>query len=384
MLLYVHIPFCRKKCRYCSFVSYEGQEFQTQRYIELLLKETELRKNEFVENVGSIFIGGGTPSLLSPESLLRLADKLNDFALLDKAAEFTIESNPGTVTEQWMAAAAKSGMNRLSLGMQALQPELLEVLGRIHSFKDVENTVRTARDFGISNINIDLIFGVPGQTLKHWKETLDAALSLKPTHISAYGLIPEENTPLYNDLQSGLLTLPDPDLERIMYDTAISVLSGHGLRQYEISNFSIPGFECRHNIGYWTQIPYVGLGVSAASMAVLSSGKNGMCCRRTTNTHSLSEYEQMIYGNVKPVAEDSLISPAEARFETMMLGLRMNNGVDTDRFFNMHGVSVEEVYGERLRRLKTQNLLFYSDHCWRLTRRGFDIQNSILVELMDD
>ena len=383
MLLYVHIPFCRQKCRYCSFVSFPGQEAQAEAYVRLLLKEAENRIREFTGPVHTVFIGGGTPSLLPPDLLSLLASSL--FSSLPSVAvqEFTVEANPGTVTRSWIEAARNAGVNRLSLGMQAFQPELLTLLGRIHSYSDVEETVRLAREYGFTNLNLDLMFGIPGQSLASWKETLEAALALDPVHISAYGLIPEENTPLYRDLESGRLSLPDPDLEREMYDLALSMLSARGLRQYEVSNFALPGYECRHNIGYWKQVPYVGLGISAASMQILQSGASGMVCRRRTNPSGFSAYENMVIGKGGP-AEDVTVSPAEARFETLMLGLRMNEGVRESDFERLHGVSLGQVYGEKLKSLEAGGLLVCEDHCWKLTRRGFDIQNAILVELMED
>ena len=383
MELYVHIPFCKQKCRYCSFVSFAGQESQADRYIAFLLKEAENRKNEWTERIQTVFIGGGTPSLLTPDQLTALTDGLFHILSIDSPIEFTVEANPGTITPQWMSAAVKAGVNRLSLGMQAFQPEILAVLGRIHQYRDVVNAARLARSFGLENINIDLIFGIPGQTANHWKETLSAALDLNPAHISAYGLIPEENTPIYEDLKSGRLTLPDPELEREMYDLAITELARFGLRQYEISNFALPGFECRHNIGYWKQTPYIGLGISASSMQILQYGAEGMICRRRTNPDGFSAYEQMIDNNGPP-AEELLVTAQESRFETMMLGLRMNEGVSEMDFGNLHGIPVESVYGEKLNGLVSRGLMIHSDHAWKLTRRGFDIQNSVLLELMED
>ena len=382
MLLYVHIPFCRTKCRYCSFVSFTGQETQAQKYVRLLIKEAETRRNEFSGEIETVFIGGGTPSLLAPGLLTYLTQNLFSLLPSERISEFTVEANPGTVTGDWMEAAVKAGVNRISMGMQAFQPALLKTLGRCHTYRDVEDSVMIARDSGIRNINIDLIFGIPGQTQSQWKETLAAALALAPVHISAYGLIPEENTPLGDDLEKGVLRLPEPDLEREMYDTAISMLAGKGFRQYEISNFAMPGYECRHNIGYWKQIPYVGLGVSAASMAILQHGMHGMFCRRRTNPCQLSGYEKMILEHGKP-EEDMLVSADDACFETMMLGLRMNEGVSEKAFMELHGVAVFEKYGKKLQQLESQKLLVHADGRWRLTRRGFDIQNSILVELME-
>ena len=247
MLLYVHIPFCRQKCRYCSFVSFPGQEAQAEAYVHLLLKEAENRIREFTGPVHTVFIGGGTPSLLPPDLLSLLASSL--FSSLPSVAvqEFTVEANPGTVTRSWIEAARNAGVNRLSLGMQAFQPELLTLLGRIHSYSDVEETVRLAREYGFTNLNLDLMFGIPGQSLASWKETLEAALALEPVHISAYGLIPEENTPLYRDLESGRLSLPDPDLEREMYDLALSMLSARGLL------ISVTGNRCPMSV--WASLP---------------------------------------------------------------------------------------------------------------------------------
>ena len=351
--------------------------------MELLLKEAEDRKKEFIEDVDTLFIGGGTPSLLSPELIMYLTGTLYGIIPSGRPEEITIESNPGTVTEQWVSVAVKAGINRLSLGMQAFQPKLLEVLGRIHEYDEVETTVRMARAYGINNINIDLIFGIPGQNLEQWAETLDKTLALDPEHISTYGLIPEEETPMKTDLDNGTIKLPDPDLERTMYDTAISMLSNRGFRQYEISNFAKPGFECCHNTGYWKQIPYMGLGLSAASMEILQSGKKGMICRRRTNPDCLADYERMICEHSGP-DDVVLVSPSEARFETMMLGLRMNEGVDENRFRKMHGIGIEEVFGKKLHLLEAAGLVTHSGFAWKLTRRGFDIQNSILVELMDE
>ena len=196
-------------------------------------------------------------------------------------------------------------------------------------------------------------------------------------------MIPEEGTPLYEDLQSGTLILPDPDLERKMYDSALSILRMHGYGQYEISNFAVDGKECRHNIGYWKQVPYVGLGVAAASMTIIQQGDHGMICRRKKNPDQLREYEEMVFGQRDP-AEDLVVNPAETRFETMMLGLRMNCGVSEEFFRKIHHLSIESCYGKKLIELESRGLLRHENGSWKLTSRGFDIQNSILVELMDD
>ena len=382
MELYVHIPFCKQKCRYCSFASFPGQEAYFEKYAALILQEARLRRAEAGESVTTVYFGGGTPSLLPPEIWTRLVSGLKTVYEIEPDAEFTSEANPGTVTRAWLDAAVSSGVNRLSFGVQAYQDRLMHLLGRIHLFNEAVSSVGLARETGIENVSVDLIFGIPTQTMADWDETIEASLSLRPMHLSAYGLIPEEGTPLFRDLEQGLLTLPDPDEEREMYGLVIRKADEAGLTQYEISNFARKGFECRHNIGYWTQVPYIGLGVSAASMTGARSGTEGFTCVRTVNPDTLSGYEQFVScGCVYGTAER--ISPAESRFETMMLGLRMNRGISETDFVRMHGVSLDSCYGEKLRDMEKRGLLIHDHGIWKMTARGFDIQNSVLVELMD-
>ncbi len=381
MELYVHIPFCRQKCRYCSFTSFAGEESYRERYTELVLKEARLRKDEVSEPFTTAYIGGGTPSILSPSQLYALVNGLREVFGLDHVTEFTAEANPGTVTGEWLDAAVQCGINRISFGMQAYQEDLLRLLGRIHTFEEVRASVELARKAGIGNISLDLIFGIPTQTLAAWGETLDAALSLGPAHLSAYGLIPEEGTPFMQDLEAGRLTLPEPETERDMYSLAIEKTAGAGFHQYEISNFAREGRECVHNIGYWTQVPYLGLGISAASMTGLRFGSDGMTCLRSVNPDSIGKYEERICAGIPP--EYERISPAEARFETLMLGLRMNRGVRERDFLRMHGIPIGEYYGDKLSELEKRGLLLHENEAWKMTARGFDIQNSVLVELMD-
>ena len=350
--------------------------------IRLMLLEARARRNEVTEPVETVFIGGGTPSLLPPALFTGLVRGLRDCFPLDQVEEWTCEANPGTVTEEWLDAASAAGVNRLSLGVQAWQLALLQMLGRIHTPEEASQAVRMARKHGFRNLNLDLIFGLPGQSVTQWKETLDAAIALSPEHISAYGLIPEEGTPLYSDLEAGRLVLPDPDVERAMYDLALSRLDEAGFRQYEISNFARDGFACRHNIGYWTQKPYLGLGVASASMQVLRSGKSGMFCRRKTSTESPETYRQAVLEGKTEEGWET-VGPAEARFETLMLGLRMNEGVSEAAFQALHGVPMEDCYGPKMHELEEKGLLRHDGGRWRLTRRGMDIQNSVLVELMD-
>ena len=382
MELYLHIPFCVRKCAYCSFVSFPAAAEEKDAYVASLLREAELRQSEADGPVETVYIGGGTPSLLSPSQLRRLIAGLREYYEIRPDAELSMESNPGTLTAAFLDTAVSAGVNRLSLGMQAYQPEILQFLGRFHSFEEVSRSVSMARAAGLNNLNLDLIFGIPGQTLSDWNETLDAALSLSPDHLSAYGLISEEGTPLQSRLDAGEAVLPDPDIEREMYDLAIRRLRAAGLEQYEISNFARKGFECRHNIGYWTQVPYLGLGLSAASMRIQEQTGLGLTCLRTTNPSDLAAYQEMIRSGIHSAAIRETISPEEARFETMMLSLRMNRGISESRFLALHGVSIDAVYGEKLEEMRKKGLMRHENGAWSLTRKGMDIQNAVLVEFM--
>ena len=378
MELYIHIPFCVRKCTYCDFASFAGKEHWMRSYVDLLLLECDQQLASLHNpDITSIYIGGGTPSILPAELFQCLLQGIHARFHILPDCEWTCEANPGTLTPQWLDVARQNGVNRLSMGMQAKQSSLLSILGRIHEFSDVQQSVSMAKDHGIENISLDLMFGLPGQNLDMWVETLHAALELKPRHISCYGLIPEDGTPLKRDLDTGKLTLPDENDEREMYDTAIRVLHQSGFQQYEISNFALPGYACQHNIGYWRQVYYLGIGVAASSMLPCT----GYPYLRKTNPSTLEEYQSVLSGNLLP--EIQFISKEEAMFETLMLGLRMNDGVNEQAFHTMHGVSLEAYRGPALRQQIQKGLIEMSHGSYRLTRRGMDIQNSILVDLMD-
>ena len=348
-------------------------------YVDALLKEAKAAGSFHFPPMETAFIGGGTPSILPAPLLEKLLSGLHARFEFTGGVEFTTEANPGTLTEDWLRAAISGGVNRLAMGMQAAQPDLLRMLGRIHTQADVNDSVRLARRCGIRNLSLDLMFGLPGQTPEMWRETLHAALALEPQHLSCYGLIPEEGTPLVRDLDAGRLTLPDEDDERRMYDDTLELLARHGFRQYEISNFAQLGCECRHNIGYWQQVPYIGLGASAASMLRDMQGE-----LRVTNPADISDYIGMVENGRWEKRETTHVSPEDARFETLMLGLRMTQGVSEEDFASRHGVSLETYRGEQLRAFEAQGLLAHENGFWRLTRRGMDVQNAILVDLMDE
>ena len=378
MELYIHIPFCVRKCTYCDFASFAGKEHWMRSYVDLLLLECDQQLASLHNpDITSIYIGGGTPSILPAELFQCLLQGIHARFHILPDCEWTCEANPGTLTPQWLDVARQNGVNRLSMGVQAKQSSLLSILGRIHEFSDVQQSVSMAKDHGIENISLDLMFGLPAQNLDMWVETLHAALELKPRHISCYGLIPEDGTPLKRDLDTGKLTLPDENDEREMYDTAIRILHQSGFQQYEISNFALPGYACQHNIGYWRQVYYLGIGVAASSMLPCT----GYPYLRKTNPSTLEEYQSVLSGNLLP--EIQFISKEEAMFETLMLGLRMNDGVNEQAFHTMHGVSLEAYRGPALRQQIQKGLIERSHGSYRLTRRGMDIQNSILVDLMD-
>ena len=366
--LYVHVPFCVSKCAYCDFVSYAGREADTPRYVDAVVREITRRGAATGHpKADTIFLGGGTPSLLDEFQVTRILHALFEAFPVEEGAEITCECNPGTLTTPFARAARKAGVNRLSLGAQAAQSRLLRLIGRVHDWEQVIASVEIARQAGFDNINLDLMFGLPSQTVADMRETLAAAIALSPTHLSCYGLMVEDGTPLCRDITGGKLALPDEEIEREMYELARQTLAEHGFQQYEISNFAREGCACRHNVGCWTRVPYLGFGCAAHSFFE-------QC--RTMNPSKLDAY----LAGEEPKTEH--ISREEARFESMMLGLRMTRGVKDVDFSRMHGMSIREAFGEKLDKPIGDGLLQWHEGALRLTRRGMDLQNSALVDLM--
>lgn len=366
--LYVHVPFCASKCAYCDFASYAGREADIPRYVDTVVREIGRRGAETGHpKADTIFLGGGTPSLLDEFQATRILDALFEAFPMEEGAEITCECNPGTLTTPFARAARKAGVNRLSLGAQARQAHLLCLIGRIHDWEKVTASVEIARQAGFDNINLDLMLGLPSQTVSDVRGTLEAALALSPTHLACYGLIAEEGTPLCRDITAGKLALPDEDIERDMYELARQTLAEHGFHQYEISNFARQGYACRHNVGCWTRVPYLGFGCAA-------HGFFQEC--RTMNPSQLDAY----LAGEEPETEQ--VSREEARFESMMLGLRMTRGVKDEDFTRMHGMSIREAFGEKLDKPINGGLLEWHEGDLRLTRLGMDLQNSVLVNLL--
>lgn len=364
--LYVHIPFCIRKCAYCDFTSYPDRAKDMPAYVERVIREAEERAVPDAR-IATLYIGGGTPSLLSPKLMDRLLRALRERFSFSPEAECTCECNPGTVTAEFLNALRMNGVNRLSFGAQAGQERLLSLLGRIHTWRQVEESIGLARQAGFHNLNLDLMLGLPTQTLQDVRETLAAALALAPTHLSCYGLILEEGTRMKRQVDAGEWALPNEDTERDMYELCRETLAGNGFFQYEISNFARAGYACRHNVDCWKRKEYLGLGCAACGFL------NGI---RYQNPPDLAAYLQ------GRAAEETKISPEEARFESVMLGLRMTEGVSEKDFLLMHGVTLREAFGEKLIKPLSQGLLTWDGGFLRLTRRGMDVQNRVLVELL--
>ena len=365
--LYVMCPFA-SKCAYCDFASYAGCEADIPRYVDAVIREITRRGAETGHpKADTIFLGGGTPSLLDEFQATRILDALFEAFPMEEGAEITCECNPGTLTTPFAQALRKAGVNRLSMGAQARQARLLRLLGRIHDWEQVIASVEIARQAGFDNMNLDLMFGLPSQTVADVRETLEAAIALSPTHLSCYGLMVEEGTPICRDIAAGKLALPDEEVEREMYELARQTLAEHGFHQYEISNFAREGYACRHNLGCWTRVPYLGFGSAAHSFFA-------EC--RTMNPSKIDAY----LAGEEPKTEQ--ISKEEARFESMMLGLRITRGVKNEDFTRMHGMSIREAFGEKLDKPINGGLLEWHEGALRLTRLGMDLQNSVLVDLM--
>ena len=364
--LYLHIPFCVRKCAYCDFASWAGAEELFGPYAARV-KEEIRRAGRRDVRVRTLYVGGGTPSVIPAGMMLSLLTALRSAFDFVPGAECSMEMNPGTVREDMLEAMREGGINRVSMGMQCAQDRLLETLGRVHRFADVENSVRMLHAAGFDNLNLDLMLGLPGQTVRDVKESLDSALDLGVTHLSCYGLILEDGTEMARRVREGTWTLPDEDTEREMYDLCLRETARRGMKQYEISNFAFPGRECRHNLDIWKRGEYIGVGCAAAGFM------DGV---RRQNPLSLRAY---LEGD-KPTEET--ISPRDAMFESVMLGLRLTEGISDGEFYSRHGKTLREEYGARWGKAIKNGLLVYENGVLRLTRRGMDVQNSVLVDLM--
>ena len=317
--IYLHIPFCETKCIYCDFYSIENRD-SLENFLIALDKEIELRAtNDFTtEEVETIFFGGGTPSLLSPLQFEKIFNKLYKYFKISPNAEITTEANPGTVSVEKLKSYRTLGINRISFGAQSFFEDELKFLSRIHSVDEIDSAIRNAKSAGFENINLDLIFALPNQTLERWDYNLTRAINLEPNHISAYSLIVEPNTPLIKLVKSGIVkTLPE-ELDARFYSHTIEKLNQNGFNQYEISNFSKPGFECKHNLNYWNHTNYISFGPSAHSF-----WKNENSSKRWWNSRSVKDYIDSVQKNIFPVAEIETLTKENLFVESIFLGLRL-------------------------------------------------------------
>ncbi len=373
--IYVHLPFCRAKCHYCDFVSYAGRsEEEKNAYLLALTKEGEIYRRRFAEVTGkSLYIGGGTPTCLTGGQLFRLFNILHHLFQLPQGIEVTVEANPGTLNADKLTCLREVGCNRLSLGVQSFSSRDLQVLGRIHTPREVDATYELARQAGFTNINLDLMYGLPGQDLPGWRTTLRKAAELRPEHLSLYQLNIEKETPFGQLLQKGLFAEFDQDEAFLMYEEAINFLENKGYRHYEISNFALPGKEAFHNQLYWLNEEYLGLGAGAAGFL------QGV---RYKNTAELSGYQEQLSQGKLPIIEEELINEELSMAETMFLGLRRREGVNKADFLQKYGFSIENKYGEVLGKLITQGLLEETSTQIVLSRKGLYIANLVMQEFL--
>jgi len=365
--LYVHLPFCRRKCRYCSFISYEGRQSDILLYLHAL--ENELQQRTHGERVTTLYLGGGTPTLLSVPQINSLLSKISNLFEVDKNAEISMEANPGTVDEAYLAKIRRAGINRLSLGVQSFRDGELEMLGRIHSAAEAKEALRFARSAGFENLNLDLIYGLPGQTIDDWRSSLEEALSLKPEHLSLYALTLEPETPLQTLLSNGTLPQIDADLAADQYELAEELLEKNGYSHYEISNWALPGRECRHNLVYWHNLPYLGIGAAAHSCV------GG---HRLANTNSLDKYLADYRGHTPWKPEmDEVIDPALEIAETIILGLRLGEGIKKETVNSRFGIDIMERFRPQIAEMAGAGLMEQDNGYLTLTPRGRLLSNEV-------
>lgn len=366
--LYIHIPFCVKKCVYCDFLSMPYNEALAFRYTDALCRELQMKK-ESAERLKTVFFGGGTPSILPEECLDRILACISDNYSLTDHAEITAEANPGALTETKLRILMSGGVNRLSLGVQSFQDRELKTLGRIHSADEAIQSAEMVLSAGIANFSLDLMYGIPGQTMKTWKDSLDLAVALAPRHISAYELTPEQETPLKRALDAGQTRMPDEELILEMSDLAVDHLAASGYEQYEISNYAQPGYLSVHNMNYWDRGDYLGVGAGAHGFI------RGF---RTRNTSDIAEYLERMLNHADPEVGRTGISHEDALKEFVFLGLRKVEGIGLAEAAQL-GLDLAAA-GDELLQL---DLAEMTERHFRLTRKGRHIANEVIVRLLE-
>ena len=380
--LYIHIPFCERKCAYCDFLSMPATAAVQLQYVEKLIDEL-IGESGGVRDyeVSSIFIGGGTPSVLPGEYILGILQATADYFDVRKDAEITLEANPGTLDEHKLQCYREGGVNRVSLGLQSADDWELHILGRIHTYDDFLRSYEQVRLAGFSNVNVDLMSALPGQTLESWEKTLKKVMMLRPEHISAYSLMIEEGTPFYEKYGEGKKAfppLPDEDTEREMYHVTRTMMEAAGYRRYEISNYSRPGFECRHNLGYWTGVDYLGLGLGASSFVSGYRFKKEENLRAYLEQASSPDFPSCLYRDIHRLTD------RERMEEFMFLGLRLTEGVSGAEFLRRFGQNMWNVYGPVMEDMEAKGLLKVEHPRVFLTERGMDLSNYVMSRFLLD
>ncbi len=372
--LYLHIPFCKSRCSYCDFNTYAGIDYLIPAYTDALLKELSMQ-SELLDgySLKTVYIGGGTPSYIHPGLLVRVVERAAELFSTGIIEETSMESNPGTLSDKNLRMYKTHGIDRLSIGLQCWQQPLLDVLGRIHTGADFQKGFRMARNAGFNNINTDLIFGIPGQTLAMWVETLENVIDLGPEHISCYSLKIEGNTPLGRKVESGRLELIEDEGDRDMYHIAINLLEKAGYSHYEISSFALPGYECIHNLVYWKCGEYLGVGAGAHSY---------LGGERLGNEPDIKRYIDKIGNRKESVIEKKHIGFEESVSEFMILGLRLVAGVSAEEFKSRFGLDMEQTFCEKINRFERQSLVTMENGNLRLTPKGLDLANRVFVEFV--
>ena len=370
--VYIHIPFCATKCYYCAFNTYTFHKEQAKAYLQALRREMELYASE-TEPLQTVFIGGGTPSILSANALAQLFTDIQQHFQITPDAEITVECNPGTVDSEKLSVMQDYGVNRLSFGLQAMQDETLKQLGRIHTVTEFLESYQLAREHRFENINIDLIFALPDQKMEAWHHTLNEVIALDPAHISAYNLVMEEDTPFYESWKAGELHLPTEDTEADMFQYTIKTLTAHGYIHYEICNFARPDHYAKHNLVYWNNQPCIGLGAGACGYL------NGA---RYTNIRGIAPYINKLSKRNKPIADTEHLTGNAEKAETLMLALRKREGIALEDYQNRFDEEIETAFGDILKKWIDLQLLECTATHLRLTHRGLFLANEVFLKLM--
>lgn len=370
--IYVHIPFCKKKCDYCDFISYCGKDDLIEKYVDSVKKEIDHVKIK--SEITTIYIGGGTPSYIDSKFIVQILEKIKEKNVAQDA-EITIEVNPGTVTQEKLQDYIDCGINRISIGLQTTNDELLKQIGRIHNYEQFLETYKLAKKVGFKNINVDLMLGLPNQRIIDLKESLENVLRLAPKHISVYSLIVEEGTPIANKIKNGKLKLLDDELERNMYWYVKNTLELNGYKHYEISNFAKKGYESKHNMNCWNQMEYVGIGTAAHSYRDIT---------RYSNTEDIKEYIKNVQKGEfeKNRIIHEIQKEEDSKKEFMLLGLRKIDGLKISEFRNKFGDNPIYLYRNELKKLSDEKLIIIQDDNIRLSNKGIDLANLVWEEFV--